>query len=537
MRELLKKLPQLKKTVEYLLNRQNPDGTYYTLNPDPISSLFFLGMMNELKIKPNNNTANWVRSLQTGKRGFGETTGENSWDYTTYWGSEMHKFAGLKPKFENNIVNFIKSHQNPDGGFGQVQNSNSNLLSTINWSLALLNLGHEPANKKGLKDYLLASIRNGRFGLEILYKILTILKKLNCNFDGEIEKNVLFRLRSYYRDMPEFMKYPDIKYFERSILKMFGKEVEDWDVKIRPYKKPKFAYYNLKLNNFFNKKIDSKTKKGLINYVKKNEMSEGGFGNQIDPNTHIAYCCVMGLDALGQEIREKEKLVLWLKYCQNEDGGFSYKPNGSSSEKATYWTLKILEKLKSLNIINKEHLLKFLNHRIEIVNPFMSYYLTGICEVMDILPHNYEQIIDGLLEFQGVDGGFAPVRGGKSEMYEAFRVVNTFNSIENIVKKRGIDHENPLEKISESLTGWILSCEREEGGFSWVPNERSYTQPTYHAAEVLNILGKDVDLRHVYWLMKFQNEDGGFNGGEIGTPSDAHFSFWALKTIKNILNE
>jgi hypothetical protein len=44
-----------------------------------------------------------------------------------------------------------------------------------------------------------------------------------------------------------------------------------------------------------------------------------------------------------------------------------------------------------------------------------------------------------------------------------------------------------------------------------------------------------INKKHLEWVLKFQNEDGGFNGGVEGTPSDVHFSFWSLKVVKDKL--
>jgi len=546
------KTPNFKKTVNFLLNAQKEDGSYPALKPNPVVSMYFLGILRELKEKPKfKKTSRWVSSLQTDRRGFGETTGENSWDYTTYWGSQMHQFLKLKPKFERDYINFIRFHQNPDGGFGATINVNSNLTSTFHWALSLIDMGYKLKDKNKLIDFLSFHLNHFRnLDLDSIYKIIYTLRNLNSEImlKEEIED---FILKRHHSTIPLAQNIESL-YYIFSILKLLNKKTIKPDPNFilkcknidggfgpEPYSisEPAATYFSLKLLKMAKFSISKSFKNEIINYCYNHELQDGGFYDDREKGPHGAYCCLKGLKLLGREPKFKEKIIIWFKYCQNNDGGFGYAPNSPSNEKATYWTVDSLKSLDALDIIGKEKLIEFLNNNIKNINPYISYYLLGTCELLDIIPPKYDKIVEELLQFKNIDGGFGPVKNAPSQMYETFRAINAIYSIEKILDKNNIDHQSWLQNIKEDVIKWILGCEGEGGGFSWVPGKKTaYIQPTYHALTVLNILNKKIKNpeKHKEWILRFQNKDGGFNGGTKGTPSDVHFTFWALESL-NIL--
>lgn len=177
-------------------------------------------------------------------------------------------------------------------------------------------------------------------------------------------------------------------------------------------------------------------------------------------------------------------------------------------------------------------------------HPFNSYYFFGSLDALkDFLTTqslhevdnqlNLENVIQELIKYQSTDGGFSPVPAGLPEMYETFRVLYSLEYIRRTFKR------NYLTEVDDTVVEWILSCEDSKGGFSWIPNKRAYVQPTYHALECLRILGviDEIDKeKHIKWILRFQNNDGGFNGGEEHTPSDLHFTFWVLRSLDILIN-
>lgn len=543
--DLLNKFPNLKKTVFFLLNSQNNDGSYSTLKPDPVSSMYFLGILNELNKRPKfRTTCEWVKSLQTDHRGFGETTGENSWDYTTYWGSEMHKFLKIKPLFKKDFVNFVQSHQNSDGGFGAAIGAQSNLDSTIYWSISLIDLGFEVKNEIALTNFLNSFLmRYINLSLWHIHKIIYILTKLKyeINFKGRI-----INYLEKYISSNKFSIDLENLYYAFSTFRMLGSEKQidkDFILKCQnsnggfgrtPYSMSElsstyFAVKLLKMMNIFTDYLKNK----VIEYTLEKELEKIGFVNEMEKSTHALYCCVSALNILGYEPRYLDKLLLWLKYCQNLDGGFGYSPNSQSIEKSTYWSLSVLKILDKIDMIDKGNLMNYLKSNIMNINPFTSYYLVCTYEILGIIPPHHNKIAEELLTYQNIDGGFTGIKNTSSEMYECFRAVNAISSIQNISEINKIGHSNWISKIRKDVVDWILSCENKSGGFSWTPNEIPYIQSTYHALTILDILKKKVinPKLHTDWILQFQNNGGGFNGGVKRTPSDVHFTFWALESL------
>lgn len=537
---VLEKYLDVKRVKKYLLNYQNIDGTYPGFKPHPIDSIFFLGILHEFNKKPRNKlTYKWAKSLQTGKRGFAESPGENCWPDRTFWGSEIHKFLEIRPKFENSLVNFIKSHQNEDGGFGSAVDAQSNLHSTLNWSLSLISLNYEPRKKAMLYDYLLKILeKNKNLNIETIYRTVFIIKNIGFDLDFNTKKSVLFRLNQIYKKIPRFMREIKIQYYYFKTLEMMGfnsLEQIDKDLIINPesvFSNPESAYFVLKLGSKIENHIP---KKKFLNYAYTHELEYGGFSVKNRVGLLTMYLCIKGLELLNEKPKYTEKAFIWLKSCFKPDGGFAYSPNSGSWINMPFRALRILKILGKNNEIKeiKPFLLNYLNNNMFPVNPFNSYYGSYAYLFLDELPPNYKEIISNVLKFQNSDGGFSIDINGKPEMYQTLRSLQAIQNITKLLVKRGIKPPKTKNSIKSETKEWVLSCENRSGGFSWVPNEPSYIQSTYlglNALLALKIKSRNID-NHVNWILKFQNKDGGFNGGINETPSYPLFVLYAILSL------
>lgn len=537
-------------SIEFLQNKQNEDGSYLGLIPHPVASMCLLGTLYGINSKPKyKETRKWVLSLQTGHRGFGETTGENSWDYTTYWGSQMHKSLGLKPKFEKDFIRFINSHQNKDGGFGFMPGAKSRLRSTLHWSKSLHNFNYKLEHLESLSEYLKNELTE--FVHLDYWSVYTILSLLNdfCDNQDNNARMIDFFLNNYVNSMNfeinlESLFYSsvilseldaDVKHITRfyeDTIRVFENQNEDggFGPTILSKSEHESTYFATKLLNLFEIPIN---KKNLKRYVDDHEIHEGGYYDKTDCSAFMAYTCIYGLNLLKEKPRYSERSVLWFKNCQNQEGGFGFSPKGMSNEKATFWSAYSLKLLAGLDKINKSNLSSYLNRNMNNTNPYNLYYTFCTYDLLDDIPTNYEPAIDNLLKFQNNDGGFGSIINTISQMYEVYRSVSAICALESILDRKGIAHKNWLSHIKEGVIMWIKSCSDKNGGCSWVPKDVPYIQPTHHAIVTLDLLGENIEnkMTHMRWIKKFKNKDGGFNGGEDGTPSDCHFSFWALKAL------
>jgi hypothetical protein len=126
----------------YLASHKRPDGSYSSNIPSPRASLDCMRILNLLGSEPkHSSTLSWFQSLQTGRRGFAESTGQNSWDYTTRDGCELHHLARIEPRYPADLLRFIYNHQNHDGGFSSMIGSPSNIRSSLHFGISLAQLG------------------------------------------------------------------------------------------------------------------------------------------------------------------------------------------------------------------------------------------------------------------------------------------------------------------------------------------------------------------------------------------------------------
>jgi len=541
--KILKKYVEIKKTAKYLHKIQNEDGSYQSLRPDPITSMFFTGILYELKKTPRNkSTYTWARLLQTGHRGFAEAPGENCWSDRTWWGSEIHRFLKIKPTYENNLVEFIYSHQNPDGGFGSTINTKSNLDSTIYWVNSLICLRYEIKERIKLINFLNQFLyRFKKLSLWHLYHIINILSKLKSAI--ELKEEIIDHINKNYIQDLSFKKNIDELYYAFSIFLILGNKSlqldKDFILKcqnpdggfgLRPYSpsNPQSTYFAIKLLKMLKTDICQK----ILKYTYKHELKEGGFYDNKDTNVVTALCCTNSLRLLGYKPKYIDKLSLWLLMCQNPDGGFGLRPNSSSLEKATFWSTRALSILENQNF-DHHKLINFLNNLQNKVGIFSFYYLTYVYRLLKVVPPNYLKIISTFIEYQNPDGGFGEEKGSSSEMYETLRAVQTIYNIMCCLDNENIPHINFLDIIKKRTLKWIISCENTTGGFSWIPNESSYIQPTYLALNaLLDFKGKPINIdNHIRWILLCKNKDGGFRGGLTKCHSYPLFTHYALMSL------
>jgi hypothetical protein len=532
-RKIIEQYLDCARVTEYLKQQQNEDGSYPGLKPNPVVSMYCLRILEALNKKPQyENTYKWVLSLQTGKRGFAEATGENSWAQTTYYGAEMHALLGMRPKFDGEFQQFVLSHQNSDGGFSAHLEPNSDLSATICWVLSALNLGFGRGIDAKLGVYLDSFLNDyERLDYSSAYNILRILSDLNLGTasSDKIRQSYLEKLSS-----PANLSLTALYYMVRA-LELLGTNIEPQVESYVLKNYIRFVFKNvaetwmiIDLCSFFGLKT---TEEDFADYVYALELPCGGFCDKRETNLLTAYECIQSLMILNEEPKHPSRAADWIRSCQKSDGGFAGSPGAAAGINMQFRAVRCLNILG--NSLDKKRVVEYLNRNIFPVNPFDTYYRTyGFCE-LDELPAGYRKIIVSLLEFQGRTGGFSHQLGGAPDMYATARSVIAISNVLKILESKRIKHFNWLNKIRDGVVNWIKTCENSEGGFSWVPDEVSYMQPTYKALHTLYILREKprcID-RHIAYLKKLQNDDGGFNGGEKETPSYPLFAYYAVASL------
>lgn len=495
MRDILSKHIDVSKTSEYIKSLQHDDGSFQTIAPHPITTMHCLRILNLLGKRPKEKTINWVQSLQTGKRGFGETTGQNSWDYTTFWGSRMHKDFNIKPRFEKEFEEFVLSHQTREGGFSSLGEKEPNFNSTVYWCNSAIDIGFGNKINSNVADYLHKYIENHQVSLKMHY----LAQRVASVFDSELPK--------YNGDIKGISGlYYNVKY--RMLL---GKDISEYEqdvdgLDISTKNLARLAMI-VELKKIFGKKFDNEP---IIKYVKSLEMEEGGFVDKKESLVVSMYECIQSLLMLEEEIPKKEQMIEWLQ--ANSDRLIF------SSDKETFWSVRSYDILKRVE--ENREIIRYAESIMK-KSPYSLFYSSGICRVLGHSPRTKRQLLMRLMRLCR-EGGFSSTPDGKREMYETYRAIV---SIHNLSQRL-----NWVQKIPDK---WIMSCECPGGGFGWVPGERPYIQPTYqalHSLFLMKEMPKD-PKKHIEWIKRFYNTDGGFNGGEKETPSSSLYTYYALASL------
>jgi len=262
-------------------------------------------------------------------------------------------------------------------------------------------------------------------------------------------------------------------------------------------------------------------------YVDELELACGGYYNPREENLLTAYECIMGQALLGVVDADK-KVIKWIETLRTSDKGFGGSPGADSWINMPFRALRIARVLGTS--IDTLGLKEYLDDTIAHVNPFNAFYGTNAYLELGFVPKDYPTIAQRLLSFCTEDGGFSGSPGGLPEMYETERSVGALYNINQMLEKKNISSVNWMNTVHQRVGIWVKNCEYANGGFSWVPGEKPYIQPTFLALHTLWMLGikpENID-KHVNYILRHQNDDGGFNGGEEDTPSAALYTYYAL---------
>jgi hypothetical protein len=344
-------------------------------------------------------------------------------------------------------------------------------------------MGKADMIKKNVAEYLKNNIDQNS-----LYKILRILEAI-----GEDTKIHMKLVESLPNDFDKL-----------KILDMLGIK-PDFDLNIDPGN-PKNGYMHLESCRILNKKPK-------IDTIDAIELKLGGF-SCFGESILSVYQLILCNKILGRALPDK---LGWLKDQMLNNGSFH------NDSKYTFWGSKAMKLLGEKNTVAEN----FIKESSEIINTYNSFYVNYASKELGVGPFNQRATIHGLMKYISKDGGFSPTIGGQAQMYDTYRAVSTIHNLQFMQKRVYINY---LRQIKEDIVKWIHRCETEEG-FGWIPNEKPYVQPTYHALHTLHLLDAKPKYDHRKYLEKCQNPDGGFNGGEKNTPSSPLYTYYVLAGI------
>lgn len=324
--------------------------------------------------------------------------------------------AGSPAAYSNNPLNkavqYILKHKKSNGAFGPRNMEYTDLAWTYPAVHALNILGagqslYDSAYVNGGKAWIeKAGWRNGPWYWSLhqkanLYKLMNESGNLENDFPKEKAFQLRFMPRTRY---VEAKWYTDGRFFDMASLWNLVEAIE---------------IMNGNVTN----------EQDVVDYILARQAENGAFddmlGSRTSPNpdqTHIlvTHDAVMVLNALNREIPHRDKLIEWIRACQDEHGGFRWNPgNESNSNKPDVWYTWAA--LKLLNVLDEK-------------------------------PERTDSCLQWLCRLQNPDGGFGDRPGWNSRLYSSYYALHALELLEGgleSVAAGNIRAASPKEPIPE----------------------------------------------------------------------------------------
>ena len=300
----------------------------------------------------------------------------------------------------------------------------------------------------------------------------------------------------------------------------------------------------------------NKTK--IINFIKRSQNSDGGFGirNETTSNFQSAHHAVAALSLLNASFSSENltSLYSWFIERQTENGLF-----GEKFVEAQYWGILSAFQAGKENSLNTTSLINFLqscqnidggfgsipNSNSTVVDTYAA--IESLTLINGILAINTTAAIQWLQNLQMDVGGFASELGLKSflQSYGAFYgfAAEYFlnesrpSSEATLFALAALYRLNAGPLNETSLRLWLLSSQNADGGFPFTPGIRSDAVSTFYAVQALALINEKPysQLSCIEFLSGCQMADGGFSFypmiGEYFNMSYLFISFTASKAL------
>lgn len=163
-------------------------------------------------------------------------------------------------------------------------------------------------------------------------------------------------------------------------------------------------------------------------YILGLQRDNGSFNNaapafykaQSDGNILCTLNSIISLNYLDQEISDKDKLVLWLKSCQDKDGGFKHQPEPLLARKTD-----------------------------------IIYTWAGIraLQILGYKPENIKSCIDFILSLQNKDGGFGNKPGLASTPMSTFYAIDALNYLNALPELQKSFRALKIKEVRKNFKG------------------------------------------------------------------------------------
>jgi prenyltransferase beta subunit len=261
-----------------------------------------------------------------------------------------------------------------------------------------------------------------------------------------------------------------------------------------------------------------------IDFLDTMQTQGGGFvserwtdGNATHPTLRTTRTALRAYRLLGGMPPNRDRIIAYLRGCQNPDGGFASEPGSASDPISTSVALMVFRELQLPYEPYVERGLKYMNDHtqgfeqirmvassldeLHVTVPNASRWLeeidrarnsdgsfgsgpgrareTALYVVAELRlggKLDTPRVLKAVSEGQRGDGGFGHDKPGGSDLEACYRVIRLFYRL-------GVTPEN-VDKLRQ----FISSCRNEDGGYGRTPDERSSLHGTYYAAIITHWL-------------------------------------------------
>ncbi|TFF89342.1 MAG: ATP-binding cassette domain-containing protein [Promethearchaeota archaeon] len=265
----------------------------------------------------------------------------------------------------------------------------------------------------------------------------------------------------------------------------------------------------------------------LINYFLLSTSPFGGFrSSPFSPSfgdVISSYYAIKGLHNLNHSfgILFNTSITMWLKLCQNPDGGFGLAPGNQSSLETTFFAIKALDFFDATpsNISKAISYIKSYQNLKDI--PYggdggFGYNRSTYTEHSDYQNAYYAIDVLKILNSSLSASNLTDLH----EWFESNKAKNGFFGLKSVIANYwGVNSANIAEKKgfipnvnNINITEYIKRSQNADGGFGIRPNEPSDVLSTYCSINTLKLLDSDPNniTASINWLKSLQNPDGGF---------------------------
>ena len=272
------------------------------------------------------------------------------------------------------------------------------------------------------------------------------------------------------------------------------KDIEAIGFFTNEYLKMAALYWGISALNLLGK-LSEYNKDETLNFISQCFHENGGFGGSIGHDSHITsthYAILILLQYNSIDIIDSDKVAIYVKSLQQEDGSFKADYLGETDTRFSYCAVAIL---KLLNKLTPEYI-------------------------------NLKKATEYILSCQNFDGGFGGIPGAESHAAYTFCCVG-FLSVTDQINQINVD----------TVGQWLAARQTHKGGFNGRPEKLPDVCYSWWVLSSLYMIKRDTFIDKnllIKFILDCQDEDGGF-ADRPGNGPDVFHTFFALSGL-SLLN-